>query len=628
MKLLLKNFFSPPIFESETRRRVASIINIILLTLALSSILFFLSANFARESSKIIRILSLSIFLTSIGLKLLLNQGRLRVISIMISLTTWAPFTILIFSFDGIRDTAITGYFLATIITSLLLNTSLLALFTFLGSLSLTIAYFTEVNGILITSVGHLPSPVDIVAVLITLNTTALLAGLTVRKMRQGDEETREERNKAQDYLNIAGSIIVALDKEQKITLINKRGCEVLGYSESEILGKDWVSSFLPENIREKIRADLAVFMTGNEIKFVDSHENPVLTKSGAKRDIVWYNTLLRDNKGAVIGALSSGEDITERLQATHELEKRYLYLEGLLAAVPDAIITMNADHHVEEWNQGAEKLFGYSSNETFNKEIDSLIAAPDVLDEAVSFTKMATSGLHIPSTETVRYRKDGSAVDVILAGSPILIENELVGTVTVYTDISKLKKMEKELAHLATHDPLTNLPNRTLLQDRLEHALKRSARQQDRRRADNKWDIALLMIDLDDFKAINDNYGHAIGDLLLQRIARRLESVVRSSDTVARMGGDEFIVIFENISQNRDSAILADKVLNLFSEPFALGEHNINIGASIGVSLHPRDGEDFEKLSTCADKAMYEAKRTKNSYRCYSEKEENNPKD
>ena len=242
MKVLLKKFFSPPNFENETQRHLAGIINIILLILIFSASLFFFSANFAREASKIIRILSLSIFLTSVGLKLLLNQGHLRVISFLISLTTWIPFSILIFSFDGIRDTSVTGYFLATIITSLLLNTSFLALFTLLGSLSLTLAYFAEVNGILITSIGHIPSPVDIIAILITLNTTALLAGLSVRKIRQGEEETREERNKAQDYLNIAGSIIVALDIEQKVTLINERGCEVLGYAENEMLGKDWVA--------------------------------------------------------------------------------------------------------------------------------------------------------------------------------------------------------------------------------------------------------------------------------------------------------------------------------------------------------------------------------------------------
>ena len=457
MKVLLKKFFSPPNFENETQRHLAGIINIILLILIFSASLFFFSANFAREASKIIRILSLSIFLTSVGLKLLLNQGHLRVISFLISLTTWIPFSILIFSFDGIRDTSVTGYFLATIITSLLLNTSFLALFTLLGSLSLTLAYFAEVNGILITSIGHIPSPVDIIAILITLNTTALLAGLSVRKIRQGEEETREERNKAQDYLNIAGSIIVALDIEQKVTLINERGCEVLGYAENEMLGKDWVSVFLPENIREEIRADLAIFMTGKGTNFVDSYENPVLTKSGAKRDIAWHNTLLRDSKGAIIGTLSSGEDITERILATHELEKRYLYLEGLLASAPDAIITINAENCVEEWNQGAEKLFGYTIDEVIGQEVDNMVTPPDFLEEAASYTKATMKGQEIPPTETIRLKKDGSTVDVILAASPIMIENNLVGVVAVYTDISKLKKLEKELAHLATHDPLTN---------------------------------------------------------------------------------------------------------------------------------------------------------------------------
>ncbi len=211
----------------------------------------------------------------------------------------------------------------------------------------------------------------------------------------------------------------------------------------------------------------------------------------------------------------------------------------------------MNHRHLISEWNRGAEKLFGYSASEVIGKNLDNLIATEEVIDEATNLTKLAMKGQEISPMETVRYNKDRSPVNVILAGSPILVGEEHLGAVAIYTDISERKKMEKELTHLATHDPLTNLPNRTLLQDRLQHALRRATRQKDSPRTD-KWEIAILMVDLNSFKNINDTFGHAVGDLLLKKVGKRLKNTVRKSDTVARIGGDEFTIIFENISQER----------------------------------------------------------------------------
>ncbi len=325
MTLRNKRFFQPPVFVDEDKNRIAGLANSILLILIAGAFLFFLSANFAVAASKLIRTISLIMIFITVGLKILLNQSHLKIISIAISASVWLSFSILIYSFDGIRDTAITGYFLAAVITGMLLSTELLAFFTVLGSLSLGFVYWAEMSGAITTSINHLPSLVDVVNSILTLNITAILTGFTVRQMKLGDKATREERNKAQEYLNIAGSIIIAMDTEQKIILINKMGSEVLGYSENELLGKDWATHFLPASTRKEIQEYLTRYMKG-EVEIAQRQEILVTTKTKGKRRIAWRHTQLRDHQGAVVGLLSSGEDITERLETARELEKRRLY--------------------------------------------------------------------------------------------------------------------------------------------------------------------------------------------------------------------------------------------------------------------------------------------------------------
>jgi len=169
-------------------------------------------------------------------------------------------------------------------------------------------------------------------------------------------------------------------------------------------------------------------------------------------------------------------------------------------------------------------------------------------------------------------------------------------------------KKMEERLNHLATHDSLTNLPNRALFQDRLKHATEKSIR--NRRGQSDKTNIAVLLLDLDNFKEINDTMGHVQGDCLLQVVADSLQSTIRQSDTVARMGGDEFMLIFEDVNGLEDAKVLGQKILSVFAQPFQVCGQTFQITASIGISLFPQDGENFTALMQTADIAMYYAKR------------------
>lgn len=172
---------------------------------------------------------------------------------------------------------------------------------------------------------------------------------------------------------------------------------------------------------------------------------------------------------------------------------------------------------------------------------------------------------------------------------------------VGVFTDITELRRKDEHLQHLAFYDALTDLPNRLLLQDRLQHALERAGRE--RRR------LAVLFVDLDRFKAVNDNFGHEIGDVLLQNVARRLKGSVRSMDTVARLGGDEFIIVLEEVEDARDCARVAATIVNVMDQPVELDGRSVVVGASVGIALYPDDASSASDLIRRADAAMYLAK-------------------
>jgi len=179
-------------------------------------------------------------------------------------------------------------------------------------------------------------------------------------------------------------------------------------------------------------------------------------------------------------------------------------------------------------------------------------------------------------------------------------------------------KQMEELIQHQAMHDELTGLPNMRLFHDRMGLAIERARR--NRRIQYKKWKMAVMLLDLDAFKTINDTLGHAQGDLLLQAVADRLQKTIRKSDTLARMGGDEFTLIFENETGRQDAKILARKIKAVFFQPFKLGEKDLGITASVGISLYPEDGKDSDSLLNHADIAMYYAKRDHNTACFYHE--------
>jgi len=295
--------------------------------------------------------------------------------------------------------------------------------------------------------------------------------------------------------------------------------------------------------------------------------------------------------------------DITDRKRAERELKERKLYLETLLEAVPDAIVTMNAHHRVMEWNSAAERLFQYTQEEAIGQDLDDLITVPSIREEAAGFTQIVISGGSVSPTETIRYRKDASPVNVLLAASSIMMGGELHGVVGVYTDTTKLKQAEAALQKLAITDPLVGCFNRRHFFSLAERELARVVRY--------KHHLSIIMVDIDHFKQVNDTYGHSVGDQVLIAIARRIEDLLRSTDIFARYGGEEFVILLPESSAIQAKQT-AERLREKTEEPFSINELEISVSISLGVSC--RSGEDdigIDALLDKADQALYAAKRT-----------------
>ena len=288
--------------------------------------------------------------------------------------------------------------------------------------------------------------------------------------------------------------------------------------------------------------------------------------------------------------------------------------IRSIFESVNDGIVTFDESGRIENVNPAAERIFGYRSAELAGRDLSVLM--PDAGERllASAWERSGDRAGHDWVSVTHEYvatRRDDSQFPVEVRVSDMHADNRRLWIATVH-DITQRKLSEQRIVHMASHDPLTDLPNRALLQDRIQQAIAHAHRDGHR--------VAVLFIDLDKFKTINDSLGHEVGDRLLQAVARRIQAHVREIDTVARQGGDEFIVVLPGINDAGDAAGTADKILTALAEPYAIDGHELHSGASLGISLYPDDGTDVDTLLKGSDTAMYHAKDSgRNTYRFFT---------
>ncbi|HOY24306.1 MAG TPA: diguanylate cyclase [Cellvibrio sp.] len=298
--------------------------------------------------------------------------------------------------------------------------------------------------------------------------------------------------------------------------------------------------------------------------------------------------------------------DISGRKQAERRLEEEKERIRITLNSIGDAVIATDTQGEITLLNPVAEDLTGWRSSDAIGKPIETVMKLTDgdagrpVQNPIrLALKEERTVGMAL---NTFLARGANSSVGVEDSAAPIVDQDgNITGAIIVFHDVSEARAMATKMTHLAQHDPLTNLPNRILLYDRIQQALSGS-----RRDANT---VALFLLDIDHFKQINDVHGHLVGDELIQKIAQALSKEVRDCDTLCRQGGDEFIFLFPNIESTSHITQMADRLLRIFEQPWRVGENSFKLTASIGISMAPDDADDVESLYRHADAAMYAAK-------------------
>jgi diguanylate cyclase (GGDEF)-like protein/PAS domain S-box-containing protein len=286
------------------------------------------------------------------------------------------------------------------------------------------------------------------------------------------------------------------------------------------------------------------------------------------------------------------------------------------LNSIGDAVISTDVGGHVTYLNAVAENMTGWSLEEAAGRPLEEVFRVADAATRqrvrnpmTLAILENKTVGLE---SNCILIRRDGTEAAIEDSAAPIHDRRgHVTGAVMVFRDVSMARALSLKMAHMAQHDSLTDLPNRILLNDRLTQALALAHRHQQR--------LALLFLDLDRFKSINDSLGHAIGDRLLQSVAERLLTCVRNSDTVSRQGGDEFVILLPEVTQPADAAVTAEKILLALSTPHRIDRQDLHLAASIGIVTYPNDGTEAKILMKHADLAMYRAKDSgRNTYRFF----------
>jgi diguanylate cyclase (GGDEF)-like protein/PAS domain S-box-containing protein len=287
------------------------------------------------------------------------------------------------------------------------------------------------------------------------------------------------------------------------------------------------------------------------------------------------------------------------------------------LDSIGDGVLSTDVSGHVTYINPVAERMTGWLRAEAHGRPFTEVFRLVDAATRASARNPMAQAvllnGIVGLTPNCLLVRRDGTETAIEDSASPIHDRSgEVVGAVIVFRDVSTARATSEQTAHLAQHDFLTDLPNRLLLNDRLTQALALARRHGHR--------LAVLFLDLDGFKQVNDGLGHAVGDELLQSVARRLSACVRTSDTVSRQGGDEFVTLLPHIEHREVAAASARRIIASLVPPHDVADHQLHVTATIGISICPDDGTDATSLITCADAAMYHGKEHgRNTYQFFA---------
>lgn len=418
------------------------------------------------------------------------------------------------------------------------------------------------------------------------LYSVAQMQDITERK--RAEVELKANHDLLHSIMEGTTDSVFVKDLQGRYLMINQAGAEVLGKSVEEVIGKDDTELFAAEGVREVMEEDREILAAGatrttEDTKTADGQTHTFLSTKGP----------YRDGEGNVAGLFGVARDITDRKIAEEALRESEQRLQTIASNLPVITFALDSEGVFTFENGAALKTLGLEAGWSIGHSVFQIYAEfPDVLENV----RRALAGEEVVATVEIEsmtfhaiYTPQKSAC------------GEVEGVIGVATNITERRRLEQELEYRATHDPLTRLANRDLLFDRLSQALQHASR--------HKEPVSMLYLDLNGFKEVNDRHGHETGDALLEAVTGRIERCLRPSDTAARMGGDEFIVLLEGMEAEKAGEVVR-RVEAAFESPFAIGEREIRIGASVGLAYTGTGEKDAAQLLREADKEMYRAKR------------------
>ncbi|MGJ7462309.1 EAL domain-containing protein [Halomonas sp. MA07-2] len=369
----------------------------------------------------------------------------------------------------------------------------------------------------------------------------------------------------------------------------NPSFCEAFGLEAQNVMGKNDFELF-PEAFAADVWShDMQALR--QQCQVVAEH----LLPGAQERVLRTVHQILRDAEGRPVSIITESEDITLRKQAERQLRLSAKVFEQ----AGEAIVVTDVRGRITSVNTAFSRITGYAAKEAIDQDIGRLMAEDAQESPIVDMMRATLQKQGFWQGEIWSRRKNGETLPLWLTINRI-DESDGQHFVGVFADISNLKESQRKVEYLATHDALTGLPNRTLFQDRLDLALAQARR--------SESPLALMFLDLDNFKAINDTLGHDAGDELLVQVAGRIGRVVREIDTVARLGGDEFTVVLNNTGVEA-AELVAQRIVEVLREPVVVQQRSLFVSASIGLAFYPEDGQDASELTKAADTAMYRAK-------------------